>query len=215
MLAVCGDGGFMMSSQELETAVRLELDLVVLIIEVNAYGMIRWKQAVDHFPDFGMTSANPDFTWRVSFLAITAIGLVWLACWLFLVTDTPATNPRVGPAEKALVATSRAAAAAREGAHSSIGHWLKTPAVLAVALAFFSYNYVLYFFLTWLPTYLTSVHHLDITSMSLLTVIPGSAVASACSGAACCPTRCSSAPATRCCPARSCWSAGCCLPRCP
>ena len=87
-------------------------------------------------------------------------------------TDTPATNPRVGPAEKALVATSRAAAAAREGAHSSIGHWLKTPAVLAVALAFFSYNYVLYFFLTWLPTYLTSVHHLDITSMSLLTVIP-------------------------------------------
>ena len=61
VMALCGDGGFMMNSQELETAVRLKLDLVVLIIEDNAYGMIRWKQAVDHFPDFGMTFGNPDF----------------------------------------------------------------------------------------------------------------------------------------------------------
>ncbi|HTC53943.1 MAG TPA: acetolactate synthase large subunit [Steroidobacteraceae bacterium] len=61
VMAVCGDGGFMMNSQELETAVRLRLDLVVVIIEDRAYGMIRWKQAVDRFPDFGMTFANPDF----------------------------------------------------------------------------------------------------------------------------------------------------------
>jgi len=61
VLAVCGDGGFMMNSQELETAVRLKLDLVVLIIVDSAYGMIRWKQAVDHFADYGMTFGNPDF----------------------------------------------------------------------------------------------------------------------------------------------------------
>src|ERR1700726_1020694 len=61
VLAVCGDGGVMMNSQELETASRLRLDLVVLILEDNAYGMIRWKQAVDGFPDFGMTFGNPDF----------------------------------------------------------------------------------------------------------------------------------------------------------
>ena len=61
VLAICGDGGFMMNSQELETAVRLKLDLVVLVIEDSAYGMIRWKQAVDKFPDFGMTFGNPDF----------------------------------------------------------------------------------------------------------------------------------------------------------
>jgi acetolactate synthase I/II/III large subunit len=61
VLAVCGDGGFMMNSQELETAVRLKLDLVVLIIVDGAYGMIRWKQAVDRFTDFGMTFGNPDF----------------------------------------------------------------------------------------------------------------------------------------------------------
>jgi acetolactate synthase-1/2/3 large subunit len=61
VLAVCGDGGFMMNSQELETAARLGLNVVVLILQDDAYGMIRWKQAVDGFADFGMTFGNPDF----------------------------------------------------------------------------------------------------------------------------------------------------------
>ncbi len=61
VMAVCGDGGFMMNSQEMETAVRLGLDLVVVILNDSAYGMIRWKQAVDGFPDFGMSFGNPDF----------------------------------------------------------------------------------------------------------------------------------------------------------
>jgi acetolactate synthase-1/2/3 large subunit len=60
VLAVCGDGGFMMNSQEMETAVRLKLNLVVLILEDGAYGMIRWKQAVDGFADWGLTFGNPD-----------------------------------------------------------------------------------------------------------------------------------------------------------
>ena len=61
VLAVCGDGGFMMNSQDLETAVRLNLNLVVLVLEDRAYGMIRWKQEVDTFPDFGLEFGNPDF----------------------------------------------------------------------------------------------------------------------------------------------------------
>ncbi|MGA8600195.1 MAG: thiamine pyrophosphate-dependent enzyme, partial [Beijerinckiaceae bacterium] len=61
VMAVCGDGGFMMNSQEIETAVRLKVNLVVVILDDSAYGMIRWKQAVDAFPDYGMTFNNPDF----------------------------------------------------------------------------------------------------------------------------------------------------------
>ncbi|QQO13865.1 acetolactate synthase large subunit [Bradyrhizobium diazoefficiens] len=61
VMAICGDGGFMMNSQELETAVRLKLNLVVLILVDGAYGMIRWKQAVDNLPDFGLSFSNPDF----------------------------------------------------------------------------------------------------------------------------------------------------------
>ncbi|WP_019557431.1 acetolactate synthase large subunit [Thiomicrorhabdus arctica] len=61
VMAICGDGGFMMNSQELETAVRLKLDLVVLILNDNAFGMIRWKQANMGFEDFGLKLNNPDF----------------------------------------------------------------------------------------------------------------------------------------------------------
>ncbi|UNK80775.1 acetolactate synthase large subunit [Sphingopyxis granuli] len=61
VMAICGDGGFMMNSQEMETAVRLGLNLTVLILNDNAYGMIRWKQANMGFADFGLTYNNPDF----------------------------------------------------------------------------------------------------------------------------------------------------------
>ena len=61
VMAVCGDGGFMMNSQEMETAVRLGLDLVVLIFNDNAYGMIKWKQEGMGFDDYGLNFNNPDF----------------------------------------------------------------------------------------------------------------------------------------------------------
>jgi len=61
VMAVCGDGGFMMNSQEMETAVRLNLNLVVLIVRDDAYGMIRWKQEVGGFADWGLEYGNPDF----------------------------------------------------------------------------------------------------------------------------------------------------------
>ncbi len=61
VMAICGDGGFMMNSQELETAVRLGLDLVVLVLRDDAYGMIKWKQANMGFDDFGLDYGNPDF----------------------------------------------------------------------------------------------------------------------------------------------------------
>jgi len=61
VMAICGDGGFMMNSQEMETAVRLKLDLTVLVLNDNSYGMIRWKQANMGFADWGLTYGNPDF----------------------------------------------------------------------------------------------------------------------------------------------------------
>jgi acetolactate synthase-1/2/3 large subunit len=61
VMAVCGDGGFMMNSQELETAVRMGLDLVVMVLNDGSYGMIRWKQQQAGFPDWGLEFGNPDF----------------------------------------------------------------------------------------------------------------------------------------------------------
>lgn len=68
VISVNGDGGFMMNSQELETAVRLQLDLVVIILNDNAYGMIQWKQEGEGFPKYGLEYTNPDFvTYAESF----------------------------------------------------------------------------------------------------------------------------------------------------
>ncbi len=62
VLAVAGDGGFMMHSQELETAVRLGLDLIVVILNDSGLGMIRLKQMSMGFqPNYGVNFNNPDF----------------------------------------------------------------------------------------------------------------------------------------------------------
>jgi len=61
VISVCGDGGFMMNSQELETAVRLGLNMVVIILNDSGYGMIKWKQEGMGFDSFGLDYKNPDF----------------------------------------------------------------------------------------------------------------------------------------------------------
>tara|TARA_R110002072_G_scaffold23712_1_gene81478 strand:+ start:361 stop:2001 length:1641 start_codon:yes stop_codon:yes gene_type:complete len=61
VISVCGDGGFMMNSQELETATRLGLNMVVIILNDSAYGMIKWKQEGMGFDNFGLDYKNPDF----------------------------------------------------------------------------------------------------------------------------------------------------------
>jgi acetolactate synthase-1/2/3 large subunit len=61
VLVVTGDGGFMMNSQEIETAVRLGIDLTVLIINDSGLGMIQWEQDEKGFDRFGLSHNNPDF----------------------------------------------------------------------------------------------------------------------------------------------------------
>lgn len=61
VITVCGDGGFMMNSQEVETAVRLKLHIVIIILRDDAYGMIKWKQSNMGFNNYGLDYGNPDF----------------------------------------------------------------------------------------------------------------------------------------------------------
>ena len=61
VLAICGDGGFLMNVQEMETACRLNANVVVMVWEDHAYGLIAWK----HHNHFGrhtdLSFGNPDF----------------------------------------------------------------------------------------------------------------------------------------------------------
>jgi len=60
-VAVCGDAGFLMNSQEIETALRLGLDLVVLIFNDSKYGLIEWHQMRHFNRTTGIEFTNPDF----------------------------------------------------------------------------------------------------------------------------------------------------------
>ncbi len=61
VVVVAGDGGFLMNIADLETAQRLALDLVVVVLEDEGYGMIKWKQKGMGLSDYGLSFDNPDF----------------------------------------------------------------------------------------------------------------------------------------------------------
>jgi acetolactate synthase-1/2/3 large subunit len=61
VLAVCGDAGFMMNVQEMETAKRLGTNIVVMVWEDRSYGLIEWKQEIEFGKHFDLSFENPDF----------------------------------------------------------------------------------------------------------------------------------------------------------
>lgn len=61
VVCVTGDGGLVMNLWDLETAVRMKLDLTIVVLNNASYGMIKWKQAWAHLDDFGLDFGNPDF----------------------------------------------------------------------------------------------------------------------------------------------------------
>ena len=61
VVALCGDGGFLMNSQELETATRIRANVTVVVWRDNGYGLIDWKQRDEFGRPFGVDFGNPDF----------------------------------------------------------------------------------------------------------------------------------------------------------
>jgi len=137
-------------------------------------------------PIVGLLAAQ--FGWRPAFWIVCAIGLAWVVVWMMSTSDRPATP--AGEASDARAATRAAspahapAAAAATPVHT-LSHYVRQPRIIATAAAFFSYNYVLFFFLSWFPSYLVRAHHLNIKEMSVATVVPWlvGTVGLACGGA--------------------------------
>lgn len=116
------------------------------------------------------------YGWRPAFIIVCCISLVWMTFWLFFAADNPAKSKRVSEEERLLIERLKAAnpndeADLSETAHP-FGYYLRQPIILVTAFAFFCYNYILFFFLSWFPAYLVQAHGLDIKSMSITTMIP-------------------------------------------
>ncbi|WP_313159441.1 MFS transporter, partial [Mixta calida] len=116
------------------------------------------------------------FGWRPAFVIICSIGIVWMIVWFFVAADNPARSKRVSDEERALIEKLKEAQPGDEPelaqASHGLGYYLRQPIILVTAFAFFCYNYILFFFLSWFPAYLVQAHGLDIKSMSMTTVIP-------------------------------------------
>jgi sugar phosphate permease len=108
--------------------------------------------------------------WRAAFVAAGAMGFVWLVLWMAMARETPREAPGISPAELAEIETNRPPV--HEPVKLPLTHYLAQPAVLATAIAYFAYNYILYFFLTWFPSYLVRQQHLSLESTSLASALP-------------------------------------------
>ncbi|KWE90180.1 hexuronate transporter [Burkholderia ubonensis] len=131
-------------------------------------------------PIVGLLAAQ--FGWRPAFWIVCAIGLAWVVLWMASTSDRPATPVNDAPG---VPAAARAASGGASAPSHTLSHYVRQPRILATAAAFFSYNYVLFFFLSWFPSYLVRAHHLNIKEMSVATVVPWlvGTVGLACGGA--------------------------------
>lgn len=104
------------------------------------------------------------FGWRDAFLVVSAVGIVWALVWHFLAADRSPV-----PADMPIDAT--------VDRHDTselkpVAHYLLQPRIIATAIAYFSYTYLLFFFLTWFPSYLVKERGLSVEQMSIVAIIP-------------------------------------------
>ncbi|MCM3537906.1 MFS transporter [Priestia endophytica] len=103
------------------------------------------------------------YGWRISFIIIMVIGFIWSICWLKFVKEKPENSTEKIKTENKKV---------ERETNLKLTFYLKQKTVLFTAFAFFAYNYILFFFLTWFPSFLVDARGLSIQQMSIVTVIP-------------------------------------------
>jgi ACS family glucarate transporter-like MFS transporter len=99
--------------------------------------------------------------WRASFVVFGAVGLVWATAWYRSYRDRPAEHPDVDPAELAwiqqdaqLSTSNSQVPTARTPEPTPWRQLLTSPNLYAICAMYFTFGYGLYFYFTWLPTYL-------------------------------------------------------------
>jgi len=98
--------------------------------------------------------------WRASFVVFGAPGVVWAVAWYAWYRDRPAEHPAVDESEREWIEQDRSSAAAEPDAERLDVPWrrlLASPNLYAICGMYFAFGYGLYFYFTWLPTYLIRV----------------------------------------------------------
>lgn len=119
------------------------------------------------------------FGWRGTFVALFVLSIVWVPLWWIGFRDDPAKSGRVNAAELAYIRGDGPSRPSRHGPLrlADVGALLRNPTLLANNWAYFVYGCFLFFFMSWLPSYLVEAYGLDIKSVGLFTVLPWAAAA--------------------------------------
>lgn len=113
--------------------------------------------------------------WEASFVILGLIGLIWTAVWWKVAADRPELHPKVSPEEVAEINEGKPQAAIAQTANTekvSLLSIIKQKKIFALLIGLFGYNYTLFFFLTWFPSYLVDARHLSIKEMGFAAMIP-------------------------------------------
>ncbi|UUZ94037.1 MFS transporter [Paenibacillus sp. P25] len=116
-------------------------------------------------PFIGLIAVN--WGWRAPFAVLLVIGVIWALIWAKYAKDAPQESE-----ERPEIVNHKVTSEGLPARKPKLSESLRQPRIWSVALAFFACNYIVYFFLTWFPTYLVNVHHLSIVHMSFVTAIP-------------------------------------------
>ncbi|MBN3723055.1 MFS transporter [Burkholderia sp. Ac-20379] len=112
------------------------------------------------------------FGWRAAFVVMAVLGLLWVIAWRRVATETPALHPRVSRDELAHIEAGQDAAPAPSGKRVSIREVITNRAVVTTGISLFCYNYILFFFITWFPSYLVDAKGISLKDMSLVSSLP-------------------------------------------
>lgn len=115
------------------------------------------------------------FGWRMSFLVMGALGLIWAVAWYIWFRDFPHQQPGVSPTELSTIETGRRYQAVAQGTTAHRFPWralLRSRNLWALMLMFHFFMYGAYFFSAWLPTYLQEGRHFSEQQMKLFTTLP-------------------------------------------
>jgi ACS family glucarate transporter-like MFS transporter len=140
--------------------------------EYSRAGVFSWSGgsagAILAFP---LASAVLNFWgWQAVFFTFACFGALWLPFWIFGVTDNPAVSPGISKAELAHILDGRP-----ELPKVVRVPWKKIlilPAVYAVTTLHFSFNWITYLLLSWLPTYLLAERHFSLSNMAVGSSLP-------------------------------------------
>ncbi|EAT9155340.1 MFS transporter, partial [Salmonella enterica] len=108
------------------------------------------------------------FGWRLTFIGMMVVGLVWVVVWLAATKGSESKESEL-PASAAVASSVTEETAEPD---KKLSWYLKQPVILFTALAFFAYSYILFFFMTWFPSYLLDARGLNMRDMSIANVLP-------------------------------------------